>query len=204
MVLAAALPLLAETPNVAASKDLFDGKSLAGWKATGFAGAGEVAVEEGKIVLAAGEPLTGVNCTTEIPKTNYEVSMDAMRVEGSDFFCGLTFPVGDACVTLVVGGWGGSLVGISSINGEDASENETTQYKKFNANQWYHVRVRVTPAKLEAWLDNEQIVNLPLEGKRLGMRLGEIELSQPFGIASFRTRAALRNIKIQPVTPAAK
>jgi hypothetical protein len=57
--------------------------------------------------------------------------------------------------------------------------------------------VKITPKKLEAWLDSEQMVNLELEGKRLGMRAGEIESSQPFGIASFRTQAALRNIKIR-------
>ena len=46
-------------------------------------------------------------------------------MQGGDFFCGLTFPYGDASCTFVVGGWGGGLVGLSSINGDDASENET-------------------------------------------------------------------------------
>jgi hypothetical protein len=180
-----------------AEKEIFDGKTLTGWKATDFAGAGEVAVKDGTIVLNAGDPLTGVNYTVPTPKMNYEITLDAMRVEGSDFFCGLTFPVGDTSVTFVVGGWGGGVVGISSIDHEDASENETTQYKSFTSGKWYKVRVKITPKKLEAWLDKDQVVDLELEGKRLSMRAGEIESSEPFGIATYRTKAALRNLKIR-------
>jgi len=176
---------------------LFDGKTLTGWKMTDFGGHGEVKVEGGSIVLGAGNDITGVNYTGEIPKMNYEVELEASRIEGSDFFCGLTIPYGDVCCTFVVGGWGGTLVGLSSINGDDASENETTQFRKFENGHWYRVRVRVTPEKIEAWLDNDQMVNVSTQGKRIGMRAGEIELSEPFGIASYRTDAALRAIKIR-------
>jgi hypothetical protein len=55
----------------------------------------------------------------------------------------------------------------------------------------------MTPAKVEAWLDDDQIVNVETEGKEIDMRPGEIELSKPFGIATFRTRAALRDIKLR-------
>jgi hypothetical protein len=178
-------------------RSLFDGKTLTGWKITDFGGHGEVKVEDGRIVLGAGNDITGVNYTGELPKMNYEVELEASRVEGSDFFCGLTIPYGDTCCTFVVGGWGGTLVGLSSINGDDASENETTQFKKFENGHWYRVRVRVTPEKIEAWLDNDQMVNVSTQGKKIGMRSGEIELSQPFGIASYRTDAALRGVKIR-------
>jgi hypothetical protein len=76
------------------------------------------------------------------------------------------------------------LVGISSINGEDASENETSQAKKFEKGRWYKIRVRVTKERLETWIDDEQMVDLELEGKRIAMRPGEIESSKPFGIAT--------------------
>jgi len=176
---------------------LFDGKTLNGWKPTAFGGAGEATVENGAIILETGSDLSGVNFTGEVPKTSYEVALEAKKVAGDDFFCGLTFPVGDTHCSLIVGGWGGGVVGISSINGDDASENETTQFKKFDKDRWYRIRVRVTAAKLEAWIDDEQMVNLELEGKRLAPRSGEIELSLPFGIATFRTRAALRDIKLR-------
>ena len=74
---------------------MFDGQTLAGWRETPFAGHGEVHCQDGVIVLSMGDPFTGINWTNDFPKMNYEVALDAMRVMGSDFFCGLTVPVGD-------------------------------------------------------------------------------------------------------------
>ena len=186
----------------AAWQPLFDGKTLNGWKAGEFSGQGEVVVKDGAMILGAGGDITGMNVAGEIPKQNYEVSLEASRQQGSDFFCGLTLPYGDSHCTLVLGGWGGSLVGLSSINGEDASENETTKFLKFETGKWYRVRVKMTPQKIEAWLDDDQVVNVETEGKKIEMRAGEIELSKPFGIATFRTQAALRDIKIRRLAAA--
>ena len=168
-------------------KPIFDGKTLAGWKAAEFGSGGEVAVKDGQITLSAGNDLSGVNFTGPMPKMNYELALEAQRVEGGDFFCGLTFPYGETHCTFVVGGWGGSLVGLSSIDGDDASENETTKFKKFEKGRWYKIRVRVTPAKIEAWIDDEQMLDVTTTGKKIAMRAGEIELSKPCGIATFRT-----------------
>jgi hypothetical protein len=176
---------------------LWDGKTMAGWKPSGFGGEGEVSIEDGKLILDAGIDLTGVNFTGEVPRMNYEVALEAMRVEGGDFFCGLTFPVGEKFCTFIVGGWGGGLVGISSINDQDASENETTQFKKFENGRWYRLRVRVTPEKLQTWIDDEPMADVDLDGKEIDMRHGEIEGSKPFGIATFRTRGALRDIRLR-------
>ena len=176
---------------------LFDGKTLTGWKLTEFSGQGEVKVEDGAMILDMGGDITGVNFTGETPKTNYEVALEARRIQGSDFFCALTFPVGESHATLVVGGWGGGLVGISNIDGNDASENETTQIMKFDAGRWYKLRVRVTPERIETWIDDEQMAKVDLKNKKIEMRAGEIELSKPFGIATFRTRGALRDIKLR-------
>ncbi len=181
----------------AAALPLFDGKTLAGWKVTDFAGHGDVTVADGAIVLEAGNDLTGVNYSGELPKTNYELELEAKRVEGGDFFCGVTLPVGDAHCTFIAGGWGGAVVGISSINGDDASENSTTQTVRFEKGRWYRFRIRVTPEKLQAWIDDRQIINLDLAGKKIGMRRGEIEMLEPFGLATFRTKAAVRAIKVR-------
>lgn len=197
----AVIPPLIAAPS-ADPVALFDGKTLQGWKVTEFAGRGEVAVKDGAIVLEPGNDLTGVNYTGPFPRMNYKIALEAKRVVGSDFFCGLTFPVGDTSVTFIVGGWSGGVVGISSIDGEDASENETTQYEKFEDNRWYRVRVRVTPGRLEAWIDDVRLANVKVDGRKLGMRGGEIELSQPLGIASFRTQAALRNITLRKLPEA--
>ena len=174
---------------------LFDGKALGKWKETDFAGHADVKIKDGEIVLPQGGDMTGINLEAAPAKMDYEVELQAQRVEGDDFFCGLTFPVGDKCVTLIVGGWGGSVVGISNVNGENASENETTQYRNFKKDQWYRVRVRVTKTKIEAWIDKDQLVDLEMEGKTLDMRIGEIESSKPFGIATWRTAGALKDLR---------
>ncbi|MHC4620823.1 MAG: LamG domain-containing protein, partial [Planctomycetota bacterium] len=116
---------------------LFDGRNLGHWKITDFGGQGKVCVRDESIMLAAGDNLTGVTWGGPVPRMNYEINLDAMRVDGDDFFCGLTFPVGDSCVTFVVGGWAGSVCGISTIDYYDASDNETTRKAYFDNNRWY-------------------------------------------------------------------
>jgi hypothetical protein len=129
---------------------------------------------------------------------NYELSLEAQRVSGSDFFCGLTFPVGDAPCSFICGGWGGGVVGLSSLDGNDASENETTKYQEFESKRWYKIRVRVTQGKIQAWIDDKQMVDVDTADKKISIRL-EVEPSRPLGIATYNTAAALRDIKVREV-----
>jgi len=188
----------AATPSAEeAWQSLFDGKSLGQWKSTEFGGEGPVTVANGQINLGAGADLTGITWTGgPLPKMNYEISLEAVKTKGSDFFCGLTFPVADSFCSLILGGWGGGIVGLSSLDGADASENETTQVMDFPENRWYKVRVRVTPTKIQAWLDDKSIVDADTTEHRIDIR-SEVELSKPLGIATWKTSAALRNIRIR-------
>jgi 3-keto-disaccharide hydrolase len=179
---------------------MFDGQSLQGWRETQFAGHGEVQCRDGLLVLNMGDPFTGINWTNDFPTMNYEVALDAMRVMGSDFFCGLTVPVGDSFCSLIVGGWGGSLVGISSFNGMDASENETTKFVGLESKRWYRIRLRVVEGRIQVWLDKEKLIDVDTTGKRISLRPGDIEMSKPFGLASWQTTAALRQIKMRRVS----
>jgi hypothetical protein len=208
----AAEPKPATSTNAVAAttegKALFDGKTLKGWKITDFAGHDEVTVDpkfkpEAKapaspaMILGMGAVLTGVTWTNPPPTGEYEVSLEAMKLEGSDFFCALTFPAADGHCSLILGGWGGGVVGLSSVDGMDASENETTKFRAFDKNHWYAVRVRVTKNKIQAWLDDEKIVDLVTTDRKIAVRPGEIELAQPFGISAYQTKAALRNIRLR-------
>ncbi len=178
---------------------LFDGETLGAFVATEFGGEGAVLVEGGRLVLESGSPLTGVTWSGDLPRTDYEIELGAARLSGTDFFLGLTFPVGPSCCTLILGGWGGSLVGLSNIDDADASENETRRHIGFEDGVRYAVRVRVTPARIRAWLDDVEIVNQPLAGRRVSIR-PEVTLSRPFGIATFATTAAYENIRIRKVS----
>ena len=174
---------------------MFDGTSMRGWEVSDFAGRGEVRVEDKKLILEQGV-MTGVTWTNDLPRMNYEVNLDAMRVEGSDFFCGLTFPVGKDPCSLIVGGWGGGVVGLSSLDGEDASSNDTTQYMNFESGRWYHVRLVVKPGRIQAWIDEKQVIDADVTERKISIRM-EVEASVPFGISAWSTSAALRDIRIR-------
>jgi len=175
---------------------LFDGKSLAGWKVPNFGTQGDVEVEDGKIILGFGDGCTGITWTKDFPKWNYEVRCDAMRMDGNDFFCGMTFRVGDDPCSFIVGGWGGTVVGLSSVDGYDAANNETSSGREFKEKQWYAIRVRVTKERIQCWIDKERVVDLALKDRKISIR-PEVELNKPFGIASWRTTAALKNIEVR-------
>jgi len=180
-------------------RSLFDGSSIDGWRVTHFGGDGRIEISERVLVLGVGAPFTGVNYTNPVPKLNYEVTFEAMRVSGNDFFCGLTFPVGDSFASLIVGGWGGTVVGISSIDELDASENEASQNLSFETGRWYRLRLRVSEPKIEVWINEKPIISAVTTGRKLSLRPGDIELSKPFGLASWVTGAAYRDIKIRSV-----
>jgi hypothetical protein len=188
----------APAETITTETSLFDGKSLGNWRITDFGGQGKVYVKDGAIYMEMGNDMTGINWAGPLIRQNYEITLDAMRVTGSDFFCGLTFPVADKPCSLILGGWGGGVCGLSSLDYYDAANNETTRLISFENGKWYHVRLRVTPKKIQAWLDDEELVDVEIEGRKIGIR-PEVDLSQPLGIATWQTAGAVRNIIIKPI-----
>jgi len=181
---------------------LFDGKSLGNWKTTDFGGQGKVYVKDGSIYLELGNDMTGITWAGPLVRMNYEITLEAMRVSGSDFFCGFTFPVNDKCCSLVLGGWGGSLCGLSNIDYYDAANNETTRFVSFENGKWYHVRLRVTPNRIQAWLQEEgeePLVDMDITGRKIDTR-AEMDLCQPMGVATWQTAGAVRNINLRKLT----
>jgi hypothetical protein len=183
---------------ITAEMSLFDGKSLGQWAITDFGGQGKVYVKDGAIYLEMGNDMTGITWKGPLIRMNYEITLEAMRISGSDFFCGLTFPVAENPCSLILGGWGGGLCGLSNIDYYDAANNETTTFTSFEDNKWYRARLRVTPDRIEAWLDDEEIVNIEITGRKIDIR-AEVDLSQPLGIATWQTGGAVRNIRIRPL-----
>jgi hypothetical protein len=183
-------------------KKLFNGQSLEGWKIASFGGEGEVLVEDGLLILEAGFPLTGITSSlTDLPRTHYELEVIARKTAGIDFLIGLTFPIEDSYATLIVGGWAGPVVGISMIDGNDASRNETRKLMKFELNRWYRIRLRVVPEKIQAWIDDELVVDLLTSGKTFSVR-NETLANRPLGICNFETRTEIKSILLRQIPQA--
>jgi len=166
---------------------------------TDFAGHGEVRLGSAEAEIDMGAMLAGMTWTnaSQLPTKDYEISLEAMKTVGGDFFCGLTFPVGTNFCSLIMGGWGGGVVGISSINGQDASENETFQTLYFEPNRWFIIKLRMLEDKLNVWLDGKQIIDLDLAGKSISLRPGEIYKNVPLGISTFQTGARIRKFSLK-------
>lgn len=161
---------------------------------------GPVTLAEGVLRLGEGKPMTGIAYIGKepLPLKDYEVSFEARRIEGEDFFAALTFPVRDkdTAATWVLGGWGGKCVGISSIQFQAADENETTNWVEFELGKWYSFRLQVRENRLTGFIDNKQIFDADTEGKKITMRFGDIEFCRPLGFASYTTVGEVKNLKI--------
>ena len=181
----------------AAWHDLFDGRSLAGWRVPDGA-SGAVEVEDGRLVLRAGQPMTlltlKADAASAFPRDGYEVELFAARTAGTDFFVGLTFPVGDDELTLVLGGWGGSLCGLSCLDGLDAASNETKVFRRFTRSRDVRVHLRVAKGRVTASVDGEPIVDTHVEGRRCSLRT-EVASCAPLGLATYQTEARIAAVR---------
>ncbi len=133
----------------------------------------------------------------------YELRWEAQRSTGADFFAALTFPVGDLkrCVTLVNGGWGGSVVGISCVDDLNASEQPQSTGYNFVNGRWYAFLLQVTPEAIRVVIDgNEQFV-INVKGRRLSMHPSEIRLCEPLGFGSFSSAGVVRGLQMRALQP---
>jgi hypothetical protein len=173
---------------------IFDGKSLAGWKKTAFSGRGDVQVTDGIIRLGSGR-MTGITWAGEFPRSGYEVRFEAARLEGKDFFAAIVFPVHDSYCSWINGGWDGTVVGLSNIDGSDASENETSTIRDFVSGRWYAFRLVVTDTRIQGWIDGAVVIDVDIRGREVGLRFDDTDLCTPLGFASYATVGGLRKIE---------
>ncbi len=167
-----------------------------GWKPAPFAFEADVHWYEGVLSIGLGDYLTGAVWKGGPPsRMNYEIELEARRGFGSDFFLGLTVPVGDAHCTWICGGWGGRVVGISDIDGLSADRNETSTRMDFKGDRWYRFKIRVLEERIQCWIDAKRVVDVNIKGKRISMRPGRIEQSIPLGISTYDTEGKYRNIE---------
>jgi len=181
-------------------QSLFDSKTLTGWKVieeNDFKNHGKVGVVDGVIRIEKGQPAAGVKIARDFPRMNYEIVFEARRIDGNDFFCGMAFPVDDAYCSLIVGGWGGGVVGLSNIDTMAAVENDTTRYLEVKDHQWYTIRVRVTEQRILVWIDGEEFANVVVKDHKFDI-WWEQEPVRPFGFATWNTSAEFRRLRLLP------
>jgi hypothetical protein len=177
---------------------LMDGKTLAGWDIVRYGGEGEPYVKDGTLVLpmAVHGLMTGLcRAGDSLPVNNYIIYYEARRTSGNDIFGGLSFPYGDTFATLVVGGWGGSVCGLSSIDDNDASGNETTTYIHFKDNQWYPVQLRVTTDSIRAVIGTVKVVDIATAGKKINLRGGTF--APGLTLCTYLTTGEIRNLRLK-------
>ncbi|MGL4594801.1 MAG: 3-keto-disaccharide hydrolase [Thermoguttaceae bacterium] len=188
---------------------LFDGKSLDDWTVPVYGGDGEVIVKEGNLVIGQGAMMTGIRYDKEFPRINYEISFQAKRTRGYDFFAALTFPVGDAFCTFVNGGWGGGTIGLSCVDGYDASENPTSSFYSFKDDQWYQFRLNVSDDNISVWIAEEdkdgawkekKVVDLDTKDVKLSLR-NETNMYKPLGFSTWASEGTLRKMEYHHINP---
>jgi len=185
--IAGILLLCAELTEAATNPTrLFDGKTLEGWKVDDRA-RGRVAVEKGCIyMMMAKGKLSRIEWREDFPRTNYEVTLEVLWVDGSHDFCRIVFPVGSDHSRF---GMQHSLLGLQLSDGPDIYENTTKQRVKFKQKAWYKVRLRVTDDHVQVWINGKSTVRVPREHYQFG-RKGQ----EPFALAAWETGVAYRSI----------
>lgn len=170
------------------------------WAMADFSGSAGIHVLNDILIIETGNDMSGVLWQGDVPKMDYEITLDAMRLSGNDFFCGLTAPWGESSFSLIVGGWGGTCIGISSLDWLDAYNNETARFRSLESHRWYPVKLRATGGRIQAWVDKEQLVDVEVGDRDVDIRW-EMAPVQPLGIATWRTTGAFRKFRLTPLSP---
>lgn len=175
----------------------------AGWTYVDFGSNGGVELAHDVITLHQGERLEGLKYAGNAAELLgekldcYEIKLEARRTGGRDIFLGLTFPVGTKeSASLILGGWGGSVCGISSVDGGDASGNPYKSIVNFEDNQWYAVTVHVDAKEVSATLDGKPLFSVPRAGRHFDLR-AEVEPTAPLGLFTFGTSAQVRGLSVR-------
>jgi hypothetical protein len=153
-----------------------------------------VTVKDGVLTLGKGR-MTGVTWAGAFPKTGYEIRFEAARLEGNDFFAAITFPVGESHCTWVNGGWGGTVVGLSNLDGDDATENDTSTLRDFDKGRWYSFRLAVTEKWIRGWMDEALVIDADIVGRRVELRGVDMDENIPLGFASYATVGGIRKVE---------
>jgi len=167
----------------------------AGFVPTDFGAEDAVAIEPTGVRLEPGAPLSGVTFTGPLPTPPYTLAVEFTKRYGSDFPLAVTFPVAGSHLSLVLGGWGGTVCGLSSLDGLDAARNATRFVHAFPAGVRTVVELDVEAERVAVRLDGVQVLDASLAGHAVGVR-AELEPCKPLGLAAFATATTIHRFRV--------
>lgn len=195
------LPLAAEPRGEAPKADewqsLFDGKSLGAWEPVERFSS-KATVANGAIVLDTLPEWNAVHWRVDVPREDYELAYEAMRVKGTRDFGTLAFAIGGATHCMLHIGTGeGDTVGLSNFDGRDYRSNGTARTFAFRNGTWYRVLLRVTADRVEAWVDGRKMVDVARAGHAFAPASARLRSIKAFGLCSYASGGAVRNIRLR-------
>lgn len=161
-----------------------------------FSAADKIHFTAGVLSIERGNPGSGVCYRGPVPRMNYRVAAEARRVDGADFFYGLTFPINDQHASLIMGGWSGGVWGVSNLDGLSAVENETTGYRPFEQDRWYRIVLTVEEKRTTVELDDETIIDYATAEHQYSV-WPEQAVMVPLGIATWNTGGEIRQLTLE-------
>ena len=176
---------------------LLDGNSTRGWAAS-EAHRCKASVKDATLHMEAGTTWGVVTSTRTLPKANYELAFEAMRVEGTGDMATVVFAVGPCRCAFRVGADDSKVAWLSNVDG---SASRVAGAPGLDNGQWHKVRLRVTDAKVEAWVGDHQVVDQPRIGH--SFELAGVEGVAPLSLCSKAMKVAWRNIVLLPLAPSA-
>lgn len=156
------------------------------------------------LTIPSSERLSGLNYLDDVDgllgpgRDHYEIELQARRTRGNDIFLGLTFPVGPKqSASLILGGWGGGICGITAVDGQSANDNPYKTIHTFDNNRWYRVKLQVTPTRVRAWLDGERLFTVEQAQVKAFSVRDEVEPTVPLGLFTFASSAEIKDFKVR-------
>jgi hypothetical protein len=178
-------------------QDLFDGKTLDGWRVVDVPGSGKVQVEDGCIMLGRGSNATVLAWQERCPSSDYEVTLRAKLVGESDT-TGIAFPVGESRCTLPLGAFGHRVIGLNLVDGKNLSENPSARPMRIENDRWYEVRLRVMRDRIRVWIDGSPVIDFPVVGHTFSTGMPQLN-NASIDLYTWCAEAAIRSVQLRRV-----
>ncbi|NQT85650.1 protein kinase [bacterium] len=164
--------------------------------ATANGGLGQV------IVFSQVDGAAGYKHTWDVPRTNYELSFTSMRLRGNNIGPGVIFPVGKSVCLWAIGNGGGGC-GLDQVDGHDDldEDNPTRVMRPTELKRSYRYHLRVSQDKVQAWINQTRVVDIPRAGHTFSLRDGYRPGAPLAFVGAGKTGAVVKNIRIRPLTP---